>query len=165
MSTYPKRRKDRSAYASTPTTQSRPRRPAALEVFAPDRPTDPNGLLDYHINRLIASGAPAIIEQPTATVQVERIAREFSRVLREWITDEQMQEVIRRNKAETDTRICHSHDFCDANMAMDAAFRDLGMDPFEGGEHISEATCELWGAAWDVAKSAEFYPPTAPTQS
>lgn len=34
-----------------------------------------------------------------------------------------MRKVVKRNRAETALGVCHSHDFCDANMVI------RGMDP------------------------------------
>ena len=49
------------------------------------------------------------------------LAAEFSRILREWLGGVRMSEVNRRNQEETNPKGCHSHDFCDANMAMHEA--------------------------------------------
>jgi hypothetical protein len=85
----------------------------------------------------------------------EQFAREFSVVLRSWLTPAQMEEVIARNKAETDPRICHSHDFCDANMAMNEVFLDKhGLDL----NAEDEAHVTLWNEAWDIAKANDFFP-------
>jgi hypothetical protein len=54
-----------------------------------------------------------------------QLAEAFVAVLREWLTPEQFDEVCRRNAVQTDRLVCHSHDFCDANMAMYAAFQSL----------------------------------------
>jgi hypothetical protein len=51
----------------------------------------------------------------------------FAATLKEWLTPKEFAEMKRRN--ETDPTYanlsCASHDFCDANMAMDSAWRDL----------------------------------------
>lgn len=82
------------------------------------------------------------------------------------------------NANETSGYICHSHDFCDANMAMYEAFEHLGLKTnidCEGWEEWSEwdstsssvrgeltvspenvakiqAATALWNEAWDMAK-------------
>lgn len=52
--------------------------------------------------------------KPTA----EALALEFSQGLHSYLTEEQLAEVVRLNLAETSPGICHSHDFCDANMVL-----------------------------------------------
>lgn len=46
---------------------------------------------------------------------VDTLAREFSKGLHAYLTEEQMQAVVERNRAEIAAGACHSHDFCDAN--------------------------------------------------
>lgn len=83
-------------------------------------------------------------------VVVEKIAAEFARILREWLTDAEWAEMRRANAAETDDNVCHSHDYCDANMAMDEAFTNVRGEGADVGSYEDAA---LWGAAWDKAKA------------
>lgn len=54
---------------------------------------------------------------------------EFCRALREEIGDEEYAEVLALNAQETDPNVCHSHDYCDANMVMLATVqRVYGLD-------------------------------------
>jgi hypothetical protein len=55
--------------------------------------------------------------------------------------------MVTRNAGETNASICHSHDFCDANMVMAAAFTANGIEP----DVDDEAVCTLWRQAWDIA--------------
>jgi hypothetical protein len=61
------------------------------------------------------------------TVNPATLGDRFAATLRGWLTPEEFAEMKRRN--ETDPAYanlsCASHDFCDANMAMDIAWRDL----------------------------------------
>lgn len=85
---------------------------------------------------------------------IETLAREFSQGLHDYLPPEQMREVIERNRSETVPGICHSHDFCDANMILYDVFKKYGMDPVaEGGV---DQLGELWDQAWNLAKSKEF---------
>ena len=87
------------------------------------------------------------------TVHAEALADEFSHVLRNWLTADEMAKVIERNRAQTNPIICHSHDFCDANMAMDEAFTLLmgrSSDAADGHD------ARLWNEAWEIAKRNEF---------
>ena len=53
---------------------------------------------------------------------------------------------IASNRAEPDPRVCHSHDYCDANQTMlDAFTSTLGREP----DLESDADCALITAAWD----------------
>lgn len=75
------------------------------------------------------------------------IARHFLRLLREDIGPDNYAEACVRNARETNDSICHSHDFCDANMTMQAAFGAVG----RVAEVDDDADLELWGAAWALA--------------
>ena len=85
---------------------------------------------------------------------VETLALEFSQGLHAYLTPEQISEVVERNKNETDPHICHSHDFCDANMFLYDVFKKYGMDPAaEGG---MKKCADLWNSAWNLAKANNF---------
>lgn len=85
----------------------------------------------------------------------QQIAIEFSRNLREYAADGEIEQCIRDNRAETDKSVCHSHDFCDANVAMDEAFGVVTGKP-ASDDLNDESTLALWAEAWDIAKQAEF---------
>ena len=95
------------------------------------------------------------------TVEVITLAKRFSEIVGEWLTAREMREVIERNGAYDWTdgnRPCHSHDFCDANMAMEQAFKDVtGRDPMPSEAGMSDADLDLWNAAWLVASTSDFY--------
>lgn len=82
-------------------------------------------------------------------VDPKDVARKFAAVLEAWLSPQDFAELRRRNAAETDANICHSHDFCDANMAMDAALRACGVDN-------AAAVDRLWTAAWEIATRAHL---------
>ena len=86
----------------------------------------------------------------------DALASEFCAVLRSWLTPEQMEEVVRRNKVETHPGICHSHDFCDANEVMLQAARNLGL--LSQIEDIDERYLveDIWDEAWNRAKAEGF---------
>ncbi len=91
---------------------------------------------------------------PPIPLTPERIAPEFLKVLKEWLTPEQYREMIELNAAETDSGICHSGDYCDSNMAMDAAIRNLGHAEMLDADDwaAKQENADLWNAAWDLAK-------------
>lgn len=83
------------------------------------------------------------------------MAREFIDLLKIWLTSEEMAEVVRRNEGENDPRICHTHDFCDANMAMHEVFMRHGMDVTDEGG-VSRFG-QKWGEVWQTAKENRFW--------
>src|SRR3954453_24017777 len=86
------------------------------------------------------------------------MAREFCRVIREWLPKEKMLLVVERNDTEpAGSTVCHTHDFCETNMAMDEAIRALGVDPLPGdGSEMTKQVVDLWNEAWSLAKAAKF---------
>src|ERR1700731_3689620 len=88
------------------------------------------------------------------------LAGQFVDAIHDWTTPEQFESIKERNRANSDL-VCATHDFIDANEAMDQAFRQsfsrscrLTCDVEEGrcteAEH--EADVALWNAAWAIAK-------------
>jgi len=86
--------------------------------------------------------------------QTEQLASEFVAVLREWLTPDEMAEMRQRNVANIGGTCCASHDYCDANVAMEVAFeRTIGREsvmPSEGPQ--GEIDQALWDAAWTLAR-------------
>lgn len=92
-----------------------------------------------------------------------RISKAFVEVVREWTTRSEWDQIRQRNAEEGDPNVCHTHDFFDANMAMQEAFiRVLGREPFtpcdvEDGicpESIVESDGAMWNEAWHQAMPA-----------
>jgi len=84
---------------------------------------------------------------------VDRLANNFIEVIREWLTPEQCREVDQRNRAEVDANICHTHDFMDANQAMEQAYVNMwGEEP----DLSAEGVMDDWGDAWMLAKARGF---------
>lgn len=82
--------------------------------------------------------------------QIGQIAARFATILQAALDPAQWEEMRQRNAAQRDPSICHSHDYCDANMPMDGAFvAVMGRSP----DPTSWADASLWGAAWAVAKA------------
>ena len=89
------------------------------------------------------------------TPTAETLASEFSQSLCLLLTSEQMNEIRVRNVAESHPGICHTHDFCDANVVLHEIFLSHGIDPAdEGGV---DKWGPLWNAAWNLAKASEFH--------
>ena len=81
-----------------------------------------------------------------------QIAGKFSELLQAELTPSELQEARELNKTEEDSNVCHSHDFCDANMVMHEAFGTFGIDPLDDLDKWSN----LWNSAWSLAKKYEF---------
>lgn len=93
---------------------------------------------------------------------VTKLANQFSLVLRDWMTEDQMAEVLLRNVNETNPSICHTHDFVDANQAMLDAAEMIGIATDDVGIDTPATDgvlgTHLWNAAWNLAKSNGFRP-------
>jgi hypothetical protein len=83
---------------------------------------------------------------------IDKLAKAFTAQLIEDV-GENIDDVRELNRHETDGQICHSHDFCDANMTMYAAFLDLFGRVMD---LTSQEDMDLVNAAWDKAKQNEF---------
>lgn len=93
----------------------------------------------------------------------DELAAHFTAILKEWLSDYEWREMVQRQRREKDKNICHSHDFCDANEAMDRAFSEVyGRNAFfpsnvDDGicdEAQVEADCNLINEAWSLAKDS-----------
>jgi len=97
--------------------------------------------------------------------KVEKLARLFAEEMKSTVKPADFKKAIELNKKEPDD-VCRTHDFCDANMVMDAAFKKFGIDledysfpgrGMTGDDNVEKALIELWNAAWKTAKSNHFY--------
>ena len=98
-----------------------------------------------------------LLRRLTSPEMVEAIARAFSRHLYEQLPGAQLREVVRRNREDPryqGTGACASHDFCDANMVMDQAFREVVGHSIDVND---ERGVRIWNAAWEVARAYEFF--------
>ena len=92
--------------------------------------------------------------------EVQRLADAFCRYMRAGLPVAKMRVMLARNAAETDPNICHSHDFCDANMVMLDAWEECF--PNEECEIQNQQHCARVNAAWDQAKRQRWIPAAAP---
>lgn len=119
------------------------------DTSAECRESDENTIRAFH---LMAANtlrrAAKLIDVGNAVTRA--LADRFAFELRGWLSRREWDEVLARNAREpADSAVCHSHDFCDANMAMDEAFAVVvGRTPDTG----SDADAKLWSAAWADAK-------------
>lgn len=125
------------------------------EVF----PTESNAVLYERIITWL--GCPSrtmAAASANGPLNPEALAAEFTRVLREWLTEEQMREVVKRNATVRYAGCCASHDFCDANMAMLEACAKLTGKPETEHDFADEALCAIVNRAWDLARASGFSP-------
>lgn len=86
---------------------------------------------------------------------IDKLAHVFADLLKEQLTREQIDAINRRNASlEYGTNVCASHDFCDANMVMDAAFSRLFGRQIRMHEDDDLAA---WNIAWSIAKDNAFF--------
>lgn len=100
-------------------------------------------------------------------VDPKAVAVAFSKVLKSWLTNDQMVKVLMLNRKEKDQLVCHSHDFCDANMAMDAAIKKVAPAFYkaawadnrktDGEGKVWSKMNTIWNRAWSIAKTNYFF--------
>ena len=62
-----------------------------------------------------------------------------------------MIDIIICNRQEKEVGVCHSHDYCDANMLMLEVFEENNLNVEDEANH------QLWNDVWDLAKQNEFF--------
>tara|TARA_R100001594_G_scaffold774_8_gene3163 strand:- start:235 stop:609 length:375 start_codon:yes stop_codon:yes gene_type:complete len=88
-----------------------------------------------------------------------QIANEFSKIIREWFTQEELEKINKENRERRyDNLLCATQDYSDANMAMDEAMEKCNVPrPSFSENDIDDADyCHLWGKAWQLSKEDEF---------
>lgn len=84
---------------------------------------------------------------------VERLSSAFCEVLEHHLSRANIERAIELNRAEKNADVCHTHDFCDANMTMLEAWEWCFNRDFDAN---NDKDLEVWNAAWDLAKKCEF---------
>jgi hypothetical protein len=117
-----------------------------------------NGMQSTYENFIETNDYNEILRKLKQVREFTKLANKFSEVLREWLTDEEMQEVIERNEFEENDNICHSHDFCDGNEAMLEAMDRLDIDWILADEDPEgkDKQMDLLNGAWNRAKIHDF---------
>lgn len=82
---------------------------------------------------------------------VELLARQFVRVLKQWLSETERIEIDRVNLLHPEN--CATGDVCDSNMAMDEAWLTFP-DTQPDGECI--VATSIWNEAWNLAKTRGF---------
>ena len=95
----------------------------------------------------------------------ETVSEEFAATIREWLTDEELAEVIRLNSEEEITGICHTHDFCDPNQLMFEIIDGLLAKQYEqkvieqGGLSDDQAEYTALFTAWEKERNQKIQNP------
>jgi len=87
----------------------------------------------------------------------QALGDEFARILKDWLTPAEFTEMKILNNADPRARsgqICHSHDFCDANMAMLEAYCNLTNTHQD--DFCLNCCLDDFNAAWLLAKAAHI---------
>jgi hypothetical protein len=102
------------------------------------------------------------VSPASGTKDAIRLAIAFSEAVKAEFTVVEFRTMNERNRAlPADSGICHSHDYCDANMLMLDAFTEvLDREPWfltDPDCPKGEADMRLWGDAWAIAKATSFF--------
>lgn len=100
---------------------------------------------------------------PALTVETRNaIAKTFVDNLAAYVGAENMGVIAARNAKEPLAAVCHTHDFADANVFMDAAFKAHGVQDNEAGHGLLIVDrSDDWNAAWAEGRkiiSARYLP-------
>ncbi len=94
------------------------------------------------------------VREATREEFIEALALAFGNRLVNEIGMENLKIAAQRNESDTDEGVCHSHDFCDANMLMFDAFVGVfGREP----ELDKPYDYAAWAEAWDYAKAHRLF--------
>lgn len=83
---------------------------------------------------------------------IEQLSQEFTKVITNWLTPDQVAEVNKRNATPAYEGMCGTHDFCDANQAMIDAWNIV----CPGQDLFSEENWLIAGHAWNLSKTNQF---------
>jgi hypothetical protein len=105
---------------------------------------------------LIHEDPEALKEATGQTALARKIARTFACLVAEYVGVNTLRiDALNRFASPS---ICHSHDFCDANVFMQQAILDVtGIDAAAELPEMSELTRKLWDTAWRYTKLIGFH--------
>ena len=95
--------------------------------------------------------------------QAIQLAEVFSAILNDWLSPEEIAEINVRNDREESDSFCHTHDYCDSNMAMLEAFGKVtgrsycfynSQEPGSFQQNVQDDL--LWLEAWNMARKQKF---------
>lgn len=115
----------------------------------------PKGQHNEPLEDLLDTEDAAVAEQFLKDRLAKRLGDRFAALLRKDIGAKNFKAVQRANlvhKINGENSICASHDFCDANMVMLAAYAEVMSVKEDDVDPNSEAVLALFTAGWDAAK-------------
>jgi hypothetical protein len=84
---------------------------------------------------------------------VQLLSNSFSTILRQELSVDEMEEVVKLNKTPDYTQACATHNFCDANESMIAAFIKVFNRDIDFSSDNDTATMD---AAWNLSRENNF---------
>jgi hypothetical protein len=134
------------------------------EALKPSLPMAKKFVDDALSGKIRKSSLVPVDEDFLDEFNVLRLAHEFGAQVGRDIGTANMASLRAWNEKETNPNICHSHDYCDANEAMQAAFKMLFQraapiapaDDSPASQAAFEADYKLQTEAWKIAKACEF---------
>ena len=87
-------------------------------------------------------------------IDPEIVAAAFAGVLRGWLSASEWTAMRRANGTAIfrNSHHCASHDFCDANGAMELALKMVASEWYKNTRSADEIS-PIWTQAWDIAKA------------
>lgn len=96
---------------------------------------------------------------PGEALIVRRVAKEFAKLISEWLTPAELRSVNEMNAKSPGRKTCATHDFCDPNEAMSQAIEVVSGQPESRWAPTERRSWNrVWDRAWDAAKKAGFDP-------
>lgn len=97
---------------------------------------------------------PLQINDPFEALRIYLVAQAFSRGLRAFLDEDQMEAINRKNMHNPEYKeCCATHDYCDANVVMLNAFESALGTEFDPRQQYH---ADLANAAWELAKIHRF---------
>lgn len=83
---------------------------------------------------------------------LDEMGKEFATLVKKECTREEWAEIVRRNAAEENPDICHSHDFMDTNVVMEYYIENiLHVTMWDNQGNMKENVMDLWDNIWEHA--------------
>lgn len=85
--------------------------------------------------------------------ETEQLSSAFSKILRQWLTPEEMEDINTANELSADPRLCESHKYCDAHEAMSQAFQ---LTFSRSIDYRYDTDTNMINEAWGISKAMKF---------
>jgi hypothetical protein len=88
---------------------------------------------------------------------IEKVARLFSKKIKEELTPEEFQQALEDNRNEESEGICHTHDYIDANEAMAEALEEIMGEGYCDDIPANQKKVLFWNSVWHLAHKKEYF--------